>query len=254
MNSQQAIGDNDPNGDRPVDNPPAFNLPSSVVGLAVILIAVHVLRTMVISQESDIWVLNGFAFVPSFYQASPDQLLVPFSPYWSPITHGFLHGDWTHLLINLVWLAAFGSAVARRFGALRFMLFLAFSAAAGALAHFVFHSMDNVPVIGASGAVSACMGAAVRFAFVPGRSMEHATTSPAYSLFQSLLNRNIMTFVVIWFGLNWLYGSGVIDLGVGAQIAWEAHMGGFIFGWLTFSFFDRTHEARVNDALYNRLS
>ena len=220
------------------ENPPAFNLPGPILILAATMVVVHLIRSQLISPESDYWVLNVFAFVPIFYQVLPAQLIEPLSIYWSPVTHGFLHGDWTHLLVNLVWLAAFGSAVARRLGPRRFFLFMALATIAGAGAHYIFHQMSNSPVIGASGAVSACMGAAVRFAFAPGQPIEVAVTRPAVSLLQSLRNRSIMTFVIIWFAFNFLAGSGILPLGVEGQIAWEAHMGGFLFGWLAFALFD----------------
>jgi len=202
------------------------------------MVAVHLVRSQFLSPEADYWVLNVFAFVPVFFHALPAQLIEPLSVYWSPVTHGFLHGDWTHLIVNLVWLAAFGSAVARRLAPRRFFLFMLFATMAGAGAHYLFHPMSNVPVIGASGAVSACMGAAVRFAFAPGQPIDVAVTRPAVSLLQSLRNRSIMTFVIIWFGFNFLVGSGILPLGVEGQIAWEAHMGGFLFGWLGFALFD----------------
>ncbi len=220
------------------ENPPAFNLPGPILILGVALIVVHTIRSYLLSDEWDYWVLNVFAFVPVFYQASPDQLVEPLAIYWSPLTHGFLHGDWTHLLVNLVWLAAFGSAVARRLGAGRFVIFMVFGTLAGAGAHYLFHEMSYSPVIGASGAVSACMGAAVRFAFAPGQPISVAMTRPAVSLLQSLSNRSIMAFVLIWFGFNFLVGSGIIPLGIEGQIAWEAHMGGFLLGWLGFALFD----------------
>lgn len=219
-------------------NPPAFNLPGAVLLLGLIMVAIHIVRSQLIGPETDFWVINVFAFVPLFYHVDPSRLMEPLSIYWSPVTHGFLHGDGTHLLVNMVWLAAFGSAVARRFGNFRFFLFMIFATAAGAAAHYLFHAMGNAPVIGASGAVSACMGAAVRFAFAPGQPMQLALIRPALPLVQSLKNRSIMTFVIIWFGFNFLFGSGILPLGVDAQIAWEAHMGGFLFGWLLFALFD----------------
>ena len=201
------------------ENPPAFNLPGIVVALAAAMIAVHLIRTYLLSPDTDYWVLNVFAFVPVFYNVEAERLIAPFAIYWSPVTHGLLHGDFTHLLVNLVWLAAFGSAVARRLGTTRFVIFMILATAAGAAAHFVFHQMSNAPVIGASGAVSACMGAAVRFAFSPGQPVQIAITRPAVSLLQSLQNRSIMTFVVIWFAFNYLVGSGLLPLGMEGQIA-----------------------------------
>ena len=151
-----------------VENPPAFNIPGAVLTIGVLIIIVHGIRTYLISAQIDYWVLAVFAFIPISYHLEFSQLVEPLARFWSPMTHGFLHGDWTHVLVNLVWLAAFGSAVARRFGALRFFIFMGFATVAGAAAHYLFHPMGVAPVIGASGAVSACMGAAVRFAFTPG--------------------------------------------------------------------------------------
>ncbi|MEP0944364.1 MAG: rhomboid family intramembrane serine protease [Rhizobiaceae bacterium] len=225
-------------------NPPAFNIPRVVLLLASAMVLVHLIRTQLLTSDQDFWVLNVFAFVPIFYQVDPTRLVQPLSIYWSPVTHGFLHGDWTHLIVNLVWLTAFGSAVSRRLRAGRFLVFMILATASGATAHFLFHQMGNSPVIGASGAVSACMGAAVRFAFAPGQPIEIAIRRPAVSLLQSLKNRSIMTFVVIWFAFNFLAGSGIIPLGVDGQIAWEAHMGGFLFGWLGFALLDPIARAR----------
>ena len=120
-------------------NPPAFNIPRVVLLLGAAMVLVHGVRTQLLTLDQDFWVLNVFAFVPIFYQVDPARLMQPLSIYWSPVTHGFLHGDWTHLIVNLVWLAAFGSAVARRLRASRFLIFMLLSTAAGALAHFLFH-------------------------------------------------------------------------------------------------------------------
>ena len=59
---------------------------------------------------------------------------------WTFVTYALIHGDWTHLGLNSVWLLAFGTPVARRFGALRFLAFFAVTAAAGAAAHLATHS------------------------------------------------------------------------------------------------------------------
>ncbi len=239
MSDWQKDIDQDGSSRRPSDNPPAFNVPGMVLLLGTMMIAVHAAITWLANDETYFWVLEVFAFVPITMTMPPSHLIEPLARFWSPFTHAFLHGDWTHLIVNLIWLMAFGSAVAKRLGAARFLIFMALASAAGAGAHYVFHMASNIPVIGASGAVSGCMGAAARFAFVPGRPVEQAATGPALSLIASLQNRGVMTFVVIWFGLNWLFGAGIIPMpGVEGSIAWEAHMGGFLFGLLAFSSFD----------------
>ena len=223
----------------PQTTPPIFNMPTIIIMLIGAMVAIHGIVVWVLGPENLISVYETFSFIPLAYTVDVERLPVPNARFWSPITHSFLHGDWTHLAVNCVWLAAFGSAVARRFPAVRFLLFFAFAAMAGAAAHYIFHSQSLVPMIGASGAVSACMGAAIRFAFVPGRPMDAVTSSPALTLVQSLSNRQVLMFVGIWVAFNWLFGSGVLPiLGEDVSIAWEAHMGGFLFGWLAFGLFD----------------
>ncbi len=226
----------DPSQPLPAENPPAFNVPAVVVVLGALLVAVHA----VFSNVSDDWysyVIFRFAFIPLTYELPLSELLEPAARYWSPLTYAFLHGDWMHLGVNAIWLLAFGSAVARRFGSTRFLIFMAIGAVAGAAFHYIFHPTGNVPVIGASASISACMGAAIRFAIRPGGTSPETVMMPALSLLESLKNRSIMIFIVIWFAINWVAGTGVLTPGE-AGIAWEAHMGGFLIGWLGFAAFD----------------
>ncbi|MEN0040795.1 MAG: rhomboid family intramembrane serine protease [Pseudomonadota bacterium] len=230
------------------ETPPAFNLPGVIVLLGAVMIAIHGVRTGLLPQAADFNVLERFAFVPGFYDAPAEALRYPMARFWTPMSHAFLHGDWTHLLVNLVWMAAFGGVVAARFGAFRFLIFFAVGSAAGALAHYFSARGDLVPLIGASGAVSACMGAAIRFAFGDGRMAmrpEQRSSAPAMGLVASLANRNIMIFVGVWFLLNWLLGSGILPIAGGDSIAWQAHVGGFALGWLGFAIFDPLWRDRV---------
>ena len=166
--------------------------------------------------------------------------------WWAPITYAFLHGSFAHIALNSVWLLAFGAAVCRRFGAARFMLFLAVTAIAGALAHYLVYPYGLQPVIGASAAISGAMGAAVRFAFAPGAPLGAgfsrardlaAYRQPAPPLLAVLTERRAMTFLALWFVGNPLFGV-YAPVGGDATIAWQAHIGGFVAGFLLFSWFD----------------
>lgn len=215
----------------------AFNVPTAVLVLGALILAIHGVLQF-IPRESYWRILESFAFIPLAWTVPWEELTIPMSKYWSLLTYFFLHGDWVHVLANLTWFAAFGSAVARRFGAGRFLVFLGLATIASAVAHGVFNPQSAAPMIGASGGVSACMGAAIRFAFSP-RLTQQIEDRPALSLVQSLQNRGILSFVVLWFAFNWLFGSGVVQLaGAESPIAWQAHMGGFIFGLLAFKLFD----------------
>lgn len=166
------------------------------------------------------------------------------------ITYAFLHGGWTHLGVNALTLAAFGSPVARRLGDLPFLVFLAGGAIAGALAHFALHPLELTPMVGASAAISAAMAAIVRFAFAPGailggtRPDRGGQQAPAEPLATLAGNRSALTFVLLWFGSNALFGAFPQTLGSEAAIAWEAHVGGFVFGLLTFAIFEKWARGR----------
>lgn len=218
--------------------PPAFNVPAVVVGSCLLLLVVHGAFEWVADRDIQIWVIERFAFIPVFFTVPAERLPEPFARFISPFSYTLLHGSWTHLLVNLVWLLAFGSAVARRVGTMRFLALAFIGSACGAALHFLLHMQENIPMIGASAAISAFMGATLRFAFSPGADREQIVASPRLPLLASLRNRGIVTFVLIWFAINFVAGSGLLLPG-GPSIAWEAHIGGFLLGWLGFALFDR---------------
>ena len=103
--------------------------------------------------------LINFAFIPSRF--SGDVETWPGGHLWTAktlITHALLHSDWLHLLINSAWLLAFGSLVAKRTSALRFLSLFFVSAICGALLFLAVNGPIDVVMIGASGAVSGLMG------------------------------------------------------------------------------------------------
>jgi membrane associated rhomboid family serine protease len=167
---------------------------------------------------------------------------------WSFVTYSLLHANLAHIGFNVLWLLPFGSALARRFGATRFFVFMAVTAAAGALAHLLTHEHAVVPMIGASASVSGAMAAAIRFAFVQGSFLsfgrgdadaDAAARVPALSLMRSLSNPRVLVFLGVWFGINIIFGIGSIGIGTeGMDVAWQAHIGGFFAGLLLFSLFD----------------
>ena len=239
-------------GPRPVPSQrePAFNAPAAVLWLIAIFLAVHVARSF-LSESADIDVLLRFSFIPARYDpASPyaaDFLGGDAAKVWTFVTYAFLHGDWMHLAVNSIWLLAFGSAVAWRFGSARFLVFSALTAAAAAATHLAFHFGTPGPVVGASGAISAHMAAAMRFIFEAGgplsafrRNGKGAFLAPAEPLSRALRRPQVIVFLLAWFGMNILFGlSGVPLAGEeNANVAWEAHIGGFLAGLILFPLFD----------------
>jgi membrane associated rhomboid family serine protease len=217
---------------------PAFNLPSGLVAILVLLVAIHAVRSYLLPAGLDDELIFNFAFLPARYdQPLADQSL---AWLWSPITYSFLHGSWEHLIFNGFWMVAFGAPVIRRIGMLRLALFWCLSAIAAVALHTVFHWGEMVVVVGASGVVAGLMGAAARFVFSPsGRiSRQFAHLNRRLSVREALANRSVVVFAGIWFLTNFLIGLGVFAFGGAGGIAWEAHIGGFLFGFLLFGIFD----------------
>ena len=228
---------------------PLFNIPPVVVAVLAVMALVHVVRTYVLSEQQDIEFLLNFAFIPARYDNSVvlgGALPGGGADVWSFVTYAFIHADWTHFGVNAVWLLPFGSAVARRFGPTRFVVFFFVTAAAGAALHLATHAGEPFPMIGASASISGTMAAAMRFAFQRGGPLsllrgadEDAYMVPAIPLSGVLRDPRVVIFLAAWFGINILFGLGSLPItGNDQPVAWQAHIGGFIAGLLFFSWFD----------------
>jgi membrane associated rhomboid family serine protease len=237
---------------------PMLNVPATVVVLAAVLGIVHAILTLALTERQADEALLLFAFIPARYDpAALPGMVWPggiAADAWTFVTYALIHADISHLLFNAIWLLAFGSPVARRFGSLRFLTFMAVTAAAGAAAHLLTHFGEKELMIGASAAISGAMAAAIRFVFQRGGPLGLLSDRadgyrvPAAPLLIALRDRRVLAFLLVWFGVNLLFGVGWFSMpGVENAIAWEAHVGGFVAGLLSFSVFDPVPIA--NDAV-----
>jgi len=211
-------------------NPPVLNAPNAVRWIVGIALVVHLVLSLMPVGLSD-QVLETFAFIPARYEMPTRGPADLFSMIVSPVGHLFLHADWMHVIVNMAFLLAFGSAVGRRMGALQFVILYLLC---GIFACFFWDFLNpgsQAVLLGASGAVSGMVGAAARVSIWPPR---HAGS--ALPFWQT---STIISFVVIWLVLNVVFGVFPIFItGDYAGIAWEAHLGGFIAGFLLIGAFD----------------
>jgi len=243
----------------PPDAPrePLLTLPGALTAYVLLLAAIH-LRVL-LPPDWENWTIDVFGFIPRRYDST--LLAIDFpggagAKVWTFVSYSLLHANLSHIGFNVLWLLPFGSALARRFGAFRFFLFMAVTAAAGALAHLLTHEHAVAPMIGASASVSGTMAAAIRFAFVQGSFLsfsrgdaDAAARVPALSLMRALRNPRVLAFLGIWFGVNIIFGVGSIAIGSdGASVAWQAHIGGFFAGLVLFSLFDPVPRASSDAA------
>ena len=226
-----------------------LNVPAAVVVLLAVLALVQLVLMFALSPEQTTEFLLLFAFIPARYDPGvlPD-LAWPggwAADIWTFVTYALIHANLSHLLFNAVWLLAFGSPVAQRFGLLRFIAFMALTAGAGAAVHLATHFGELLPMVGASAAISGAMAAATRFVFQRGGPLEfwrdrtEACRVPAAPLADSLRDARVLAFLAVWFGINILFGVFSVGMpGVEQAIAWQAHIGGFLAGLLAFAAFD----------------
>jgi membrane associated rhomboid family serine protease len=176
------------------------------------------------------WVLVHAALIPAIYTKPGLARSVGLDPssWWPLVTNAFMHGGWLHLISNMWFLWIFGPAMEARFGRIGFSVLYMAGALAASTMHLVTHPASTEPVIGASGAIAAVIGA-------------HAVTYPRARVMTVILLGFIplivpipaMLFAVVWLVLQLLQGSMELmspDLAPG--IAWWAHIGGFGFGAL----------------------
>jgi membrane associated rhomboid family serine protease len=252
----------DPTPDLPAEMPqvaarePILTLPGALTVYVLLIAFIH-LRVLLPPELED-WTIDVFGFIPRRYDAMPIDLFPggTGAKVWTFVTYSLLHANLTHIVFNVLWLLPFGSALARRFGPVRFFLFMAVTAAAGALAHLLTHEHAVAPMIGASASVSGTMAAAIRFAFVQGSFLsfsrgdaDAAARVPASPLTRALRDRRVLGFLAVWFGVNIVFGVGSLALGTdGAAVAWQAHIGGFFAGLLLFSVFDPVPRGSIDAA------
>lgn len=215
---------------------PVFNLHRAVLAAIALCAIIHAARAFALPPSADMGLIVRFAFIPVRWsgQYAPDIYTVT-----SGVTYSLLHGSLAHLLINMVWLAAFGTPLANRVGSARFVAFWVVTALISAAFFFVLHTSSFIPMVGASGVISALMGAAARFGFATsrhGRNRQFA--GPVRPVAAAFSNRTVIAFVSIWFIVNFLAGSGLFGLAGDNPIAWEAHIGGFVAGFFLIGLFD----------------
>jgi membrane associated rhomboid family serine protease len=234
MNDQSQQRDAEP-GDEP-HRPryePVFNLPPVVLVLIGACVAIYLAGAYLLSAHSYMLLIENAAFIPQAVDVNPIALVTLF-------TYAFLHGSIAHVAVNMIWLAAFGSPLANRLGTARFLAFWALTSASAAGFYWLFHMWAPVVLVGASGAISGMMGAAARFGFHIDRSHGKAAFSGApLPILVCLRLRSVVAFLTVWMLINLLTGLVSFTPGVSDQIAWEAHIGGFLAGFLGIDWFDK---------------
>jgi membrane associated rhomboid family serine protease len=155
--------------------------------------------------------LKGLAFRPEEYAIVPD--------YATLLTYAFFHGDFWHILGNMLFLFVFGDNVEDSLGHVRYLIFYCLAAVGAGLAFYLSVPTSEGPLIGASGAIAAVVAA-------------YLVLHPHAKIWVLILARIPLRISALWILGFWFLFQfwGIINAGPDDEIAYWAHIGGFISG------------------------
>lgn len=191
---------------------PMINMPPVTKYLIGLLLGIHIIIALILSPETADTIIGRFGFTPAKFASGNVDIYT----LVSPLTHMLLHGGWMHIAMNVLMLAAFGSGVERWLGSKRMLILFIVSGLFGVAAHYILNTGSSFPMIGASGGISGLFAAAIVMITRGQREMGGRL--------------GILPFALLWIGLSIAFGMlGGPD---GSMIAWAAHVGGFLGGFL----------------------
>ena len=194
---------------------PGSSRATVVIAAATVLVSALLILTGMLSQAA-----IGAGFIPLRVDGAvlPSGLSVAVPLWLTPLTATLIHGGWAHLAFNLLMFVFCGRETERAVGAGGIVVLYIFGAYAAAAMQWVFSPASALPMIGASGAISAVVGA---YAVLFGkRRTKRMGPVPAHII-------HIVWLAAAWIGIQLLIGFAGMG---GVTVAIGAHIGGFVAG------------------------
>lgn len=173
--------------------------------------------------------------VYKYYGLVPRELMASASTRWDLIPYNvmtvftsmFLHGGFLHLGGNMLYLWIFGNNIEDAMGHGRFLVFYLLAGIVAAFAQFFYDPASNIPMIGASGAVSGVLGA-----YLVLYPYARIKTLLFIVIFIKIVELPAILLLTIWFFMQVMYSQL-------EGVAWYAHIGGFVFGLIMIKLFSK---------------
>lgn len=190
--------------------------------VTIIAINIYIFYLQLTAVNADQFVFQ-YALVPNLIDFSQLESLTPF------ITSQFLHGGFVHILSNMWFLWIFGDNVEEGIGFLLFPIFYLLAGVAGGFLQYIFIPTSQIPMLGASGAIAGVLGA--YYVLFPKHKID--TLIPVFG-FPTVVAIPASVMLFYWFFTQAFSGAFSIVSSVQALggVAWFAHIGGFVVGWL----------------------
>ncbi|MGH1455921.1 MAG: rhomboid family intramembrane serine protease [Alphaproteobacteria bacterium] len=177
--------------------------------MVAILLIIQVFMSFFVSAADKVYIVMHYGFVPAVYTSGEGRIA---DAVIAPFTSLLLHGDWMHIVFNVVMLLAMGIFFERTYGTKRAVIFFLLCGMAGHLAYLVLNPFSTMPVIGASGAISGLFAVTV------------ITMSESGMMGPEAQKRGPLPFILLWISIIVIMGA------LGPGTAWQSHLGGFVGG------------------------
>ena len=184
----------------------------------ILFICLVVFFFQISSSQSNL-ITYYFGFKPASFFNNFDK--PTFFPVLTLFTSLFMHGGWMHLIGNMMYLVIFADNIEDVFGKKKFILFYLFSGIFASFSQALLNLSSDVPMIGASGAIAGVLGAYL-FYFPKAKIL---VLVPFFIFFTLRIPASIL--LIFWFIFQFLNLSNIES-----SVAWMAHIGGFIFGYI----------------------
>jgi membrane associated rhomboid family serine protease len=201
-----------------------------VITLSIILVNVFVFLTEL---------MRGEAFV-TYWSVIPAQITA--GHHWITIlTAMFMHGSWSHIIGNMVFLWAFGPEIEDAMGRGRYLIFYLLGGVVAMLAQTLADPHSTVPNLGASGAIAAVMGS-----FLITYPRDRIRSVLFIFIFARITFIPAALLIGVWF-LTQVFSAGAVAHVQTGGVAYLAHVGGFIFGAVTGRWFEKPSQVALQE-------
>jgi membrane associated rhomboid family serine protease len=211
------------------DDNPTRTVAFVTVLLIVANAAVFVFELSLSSRANLSAFFADFALFPAAVTQAPSLVA-----YRSVFTSMFMHAGWMHLLGNMLFLWIFGNNIEDSVGHFRYVVFYLLCGVAAAVTQVAMAPDSQVPMVGASGAISGVLGA---YLLLFPRA-QVLVLVPIW-IFIRFIYVPAWLMLIVWFGLQLLSGSLVSARMAGGGVAFWAHIGGFVAGMLLIPMFKK---------------
>ena len=220
------------------DENPSKTFPVITISIILINVLVFLYELRLGNQLED--KISQFAVIPSnlIHSNDPKVLL-------TLITSLFFHGGFMHVFGNMLYLWVFGNNIEDRLGHIRFLFFYFICGIIATVGYIVTASNLEIPVLGASGAISGILGAYILL--YPRAKI--LVLMPFFYMWR-IIKIQAVWFLLFWILLQFFYGTTsyvLLETAEKGGIAWFAHIFGFFTGMIFVGIFLKNKDPKIID-------